>query len=92
MEKEKRFKIGDKITYKPMKDCTHYDGRKNSYYFGGNEQEGHVGEILNYLSYVEDKQCWRIVVSNRQGVYSMLESEFENYDNQPKSQDLFPIY
>ena len=91
MEKEKRFKIGDKITYKPMKDCTHYDGRKNSYYFGGNEQEGHVGKIVNYLSYVEYKECWRIHVTTiKSGSYGMLECEFIEYTK--PTQDLFPIY
>ena len=92
MEKEKVFKVGDKITYKSINDCTHYNGGKNSYYYGGMNKEGHVGKILRYDEYIEQKQCWRIEVSNSEGSYSMLESEFENYNIQLKPQDLFPIY
>jgi hypothetical protein len=91
MEKEKAFKVGDKITYKPMKDCTRINGEHGMYYYGGGDQDGYVGEILSYSHYVEGKQCWKIQVNTRgDGNYGMLECEFLEYTK--PTQDLFPIY
>ena len=91
MEKEKAFKVGDKITYKPMKDCTRNNGMRGMYYYGGADQDGYVGEILNYSFYNEEKQCWKISVTTINGNnYGMLECDFLEYTK--PTQDLFPIY
>ena len=83
--KEKRFKVGDKVTYKSKKDC-------NGYYYCGDEHDGHVGIIKDYIFYNEDAQCWKIEVSTKNSWgYAMLESEFLEYDK-PKRIDLFPIF
>ena len=90
--KEKRFKIGDKVTYKSKKDCVDYYGDKGYYYEDGEDQDGYVGQITHYFDYNEDMDCWKIHVRTRYGFsYSMLESEFLEYDKSVTNQ-LFPIY
>ena len=94
--KDKRFKVGDKVTYKNKKDCTRSDvnGTKGGYYLGGVDCGGFVGEIISYGGYYESMGCWMIVVTNNEGYskkYNMLESEFLEYGKQP-SNELFPIY
>ena len=86
MKKKKAFKVGDHVTYKFLKDC------KNGYYFyGGQDMGGYVGRIIGYYSFNEESGSYEISVTNNQGDYSMLESEFEEYDN-PKIPELFPIF
>jgi hypothetical protein len=90
--KEKRFKKGDKVTYKNLKDCVGEYGYKGEYYYTGDDQGGFVGRIYFYYDYIEDKGCWRIRVTTKDGgQYNMLESEFLEYDKQPTN-ELFPIY
>jgi len=90
--KEKRFNVGDKITYKSDKDCTHKFGYEG-YYHGGDYQGGFVGEILGYHSYNEDNGCWEILVTTKnRGRYNMLECEFLEYDKPVVTNELFPIY
>tara|TARA_R110000803_G_scaffold173168_2_gene235926 strand:+ start:412 stop:690 length:279 start_codon:yes stop_codon:yes gene_type:complete len=92
MKNEKRFKSGDKVTYKSVKDCTSDCGSKGQYYYDGKEQDGFVGEIISYGGYNEDMDCWKIYVTNSDGYrYTMLECEFVEYDKQPTN-ELFPIY
>lgn len=81
--KEQRFKEGDFVTYKSHEYCR--------YYYGGSDMGGYVGIILTYRAFNEDVDCYNIDVSNRHGYYSMLESEFEEYDTS-KTLDLFPIF
>lgn len=71
---EPRFKKGDKITYKSIKDC----GGK--YFFGGGDHGGFVGTVEKYHNYIHKQNCYRLSVTIRGGVYDMLESEFEEYD------------
>lgn len=90
--KELRFKKGDKVTYKSIKDCVSPSGDKGLYYCDGDDQDGFVGEIRGYCSYNEKMDCYKIDVTTKEGgCYYMLESEFIEYDKQP-SNELFPIY
>lgn len=88
MEKEKRFNVGDKVTYKLRADCP---GGK--YYYGGSDQGGCVGTIESYSIYNKDQTCWRIAVTlnNSSSItYTMLESEFIEYD--VKQEESIPEY
>ena len=84
--KAKRFKVGDPVTYKPRSEC--FGG---GYHYGGNDQYGYVGTIKEYVRYKPDNNCYKITVTCKEGEYSMLESEFYEYDglglsiNIPKS-------
>jgi hypothetical protein len=70
---EKRFTVGQKVTYKP-------ESSLNGYRYGGIDQGGFVGEIKNYLEFTSDHNCYKIIVTEKEGgTYSMLESEFEDY-------------
>jgi hypothetical protein len=71
--KTKKFKVGDTVTYKSKSSC---DG----YRFGGNDHDGYVGTITSYLSYYSENGCYGIQVTSREGNYTMLESEFYEYD------------
>lgn len=89
---ERKFKVGDKLTYKFKKDLTH-----NYYHFGGGCQGGFVGKIREYQGYIQEKKCWQIIVETRSGIdYSMIESEFLEYDllenDSPVVKDMFPIF
>lgn len=86
MKKEKRFKKGDHVTYKSCGDCN-----GGYYFYGGQDFGGYVGRIIEYYSFNEEGGSYEISVTNNHGKYSMLESEFEEYDN-PKTQELFPIF
>ena len=75
---EPRFKVGDKVTYKSTADCG------GSYAFGGVSRSGRVGEVEAYLHYQPEQGCYKITVSSgteRDCSYSMLESEFEEFDS-----------
>jgi hypothetical protein len=71
--KKQRFKVGDQVTYKSKSSC---DG----YRYGGNDHDGYVGTITNYLSYYSENGCYGIQVTSKEGNYTMLESEFHEYD------------
>ena len=94
MENEKRFKSGDKVTYKSRRDCVGFNGGKGQYYYyDGIDQDGFVGEIRQYVYYIEDVGCWKIYVTTKGGgCYYMLESEFMEYDKPQVVSELFPIY
>ena len=70
----RRFKVGDKMTYK---------SRGDSYHYGGDDQEGFVGTVEHTGDYVEDKGCYCLRVTTKEGdfCYNMLESEFHEYDS-----------
>jgi hypothetical protein len=71
---EKRFSVGQKVTYKSDSSLP------RGYRYGGEDQGGFVGEIKNYVEFVSDYNCYKIGVTEKKGsVYSMLESEFEDY-------------
>jgi hypothetical protein len=76
-EPAKRFKVGDKVTYKPK------DRLPNSkYHFGGEDQGFFVGTIRYYGSYRSDFGCYPIDVTSKEGFsYTMLESEFVEYES-----------
>jgi hypothetical protein len=76
--KEQIFKVGDEVTYKSHDECG------GNYYYGGYNLDGYVGKILSYIKYCEDKECWKVLASNDDGSYYMLESEFVEYDKKPK--------
>ena len=73
--KAKRFKVGDKVTYRFRSDC-----KDNYYRWGGDDHGGYVGTIKSYDSYQPDYNCYGIQVTSREGNYTMLESEFHEYD------------
>ena len=71
----RRFKVGDKVSYKSVSEC---EGR---YYCGGLNQVGFVGTVLAEYDFIESKGCYQILVSSKGGLdYTMLESEFYEYD------------
>lgn len=87
MKKERRFNAGDTLTYRSRRDCP--DRR---YYFDGSEQGGKKGKIVRYTTYNCCLECWEIFVSTESdGNYTMLESEFLEYDN-PKQLDNYSIW
>ena len=90
MEKEKRFNVGDKVTYKNQDDCP-----KGKYRYGGINQGGYVGTIQEYSEYQEEYSCWRIEVSSNGesalSSYSMLEDEFIEYDASPDPYNGFKV-
>jgi hypothetical protein len=71
---EPRFKVGDKVTYKSTKECG------GSYYFGRENQEGVIGEVIEIQDYCEKHNCYYIVVTKKPTHYTMLECEFKEYD------------
>jgi hypothetical protein len=76
-----RFKIGDTVTYKSKEECGGYN-------YGGEDQKGFKGRIVNYGRFNAEKNCFIIgVTSNESCDYSMLESEFYEYDQIPLPQE-----
>lgn len=75
---ERKFKEGDKITYKSRQACG------GSYNFGGVNNGGFVGTINRYYRYHEKYNCYSLSVTCKEGSYEMLESEFEEYDSADK--------
>ena len=70
----RRFKVGDKVTYKSKGD---------SYHYGGDDQEGFVGTVEHDGEYEKDQGCYSLRVSTKDGdfCYNMLECEFKEYDS-----------
>ena len=83
--KEKRFKVGDKVTYKSKDECIggHYE-------YGGSDMAGLLGTIVEYLEYEPENNCYKIKVTAKHGNYGMLESEFKEWDN-PSYSNTFGI-
>jgi hypothetical protein len=72
--KAQKFKVGDQVTYKSKSSC---DGYK----YGGDNHDGYVGTITSYGVYKPEYDCYGIHVTCKEGGnYSMLESEFYEYD------------
>jgi hypothetical protein len=89
--KEKRFRVGDTVTFKNDFECIYPDGR-NTYYWGGDNYGGVRGVIVRYNDYTHDVDCYTIHVSfmfseNQSYVYMMLESEFLEYNQKEKQYD-----
>ena len=83
MQEEKKFNVGDKVTYKNRDDCS-----GQYYHFGGDDQGGYVGTISCYNGYHEEFKCWGIEVStNDDETYSMLECEFVEHDSPQLAKD-----
>lgn len=73
---EKKFTIGDKVTYKGFKDLN-----RKCYRFGGSNFGGKTGKVESYSRFMESDGCYEIVVTTpSEGTYAMLESEFVEYD------------
>jgi hypothetical protein len=72
----RRFKVGDKVTYKSLAQCN------GSYNYGGEDQTGFIGIVESEMSYESDKGCYGLRVTTKGGdyCYNMLESEFHEYD------------
>lgn len=76
-EPQPRWKAGNYVTYKFHKDC-----KDQKYSYGGSCQGGYKGEIISYGNYGSVFNCFTIVVMTRDGSsFTMLECEFEEWDN-----------
>ena len=87
----RRFNIGDKVTYKSKKDCISNYSRKGYNHHYGEDQDGFVGEVVGYYGYNDKMGCYNISVRFRYGEAYMLECYFLEYDK-PFVSELFPIY
>jgi len=80
----KRWEPGDNVTYKSRGVCRNLDGSLGSYFWGGDDHGGFVGTIHSYSEWVASRGCWKMEVSSRNGwTYTMIESEFEEWDSSP---------
>jgi hypothetical protein len=82
MQKEKRFSVGDTVTYKTNR----------SYYYGGMAPTKLEQKIVGYGDYNTIKECYAITVTHDGNGYLMLESEFEEYDNVTKEVSNYSIF
>ena len=90
--KESRFKVGDKVTYKKREDCVQSNGDKG-YYYTGSDQGGFVGTVGAIYNFNTKMDCYNISVGIQGGGgYSMFECEFVEYDEQPVTNQFFPLY
>ena len=72
------FKIGDKVTYKSISELPN-----QKYWFDGRDQKGFIGEVLEVYEFYESRDCFKLrVTTDGCGAYTMLESEFVEYDKQ----------
>jgi hypothetical protein len=77
IEPQPRWKVGDYVTYKSREDC-----KNHKYHFGASCQGGYKGEITSYKTYKSGFNCFTIeVMTRRQSSFTMLECEFEEWDN-----------
>lgn len=85
---ERKFKVGDIVTYKSFQEC----GGK--YSRGGDDHGGYQGKINHYNGFQEDKNCYTIEVSSKHGFnFTMLESEFYEFDGtKPTSKQKDPRF
>ena len=81
-----KFKIGDIVTVFDISKCISAGNERGHYYFGGKNQFGKSGEIVNINSDYEigklsKKKCFILVVKfeDEDYTYVMLEDEFEEY-------------
>lgn len=82
MEKERRFKAGDTVTYRFTRDLPN-----NKYNYGGECQGDYKGIIKEYRIYNEGAKCWSILVtSGKDWCFSMLESEFLEFGTPKKKE------
>ncbi|MGV8961851.1 MAG: hypothetical protein ACOH2V_00450 [Candidatus Saccharimonadaceae bacterium] len=73
----KKFKEGQVLVFKSFSDLD-----KGRYYYSGADQKHKPGTVLEYQEYVEINKCYKISVRlEGNGTYSMLESEFLEYDS-----------
>ena len=88
---EKRFNIGDEVTYLPQ---AMGKSGKYGYRFGGLNLGGRTGFITKYYDFEKDHQCWSMQVTAGIGeTYKMLESEFKEYLSRPiHVGNDYPIY
>jgi hypothetical protein len=77
---DKKFSIGQKVTFKPRSLCKNRSGEK-LYMYGGVDQGGVVGTVSEYGSYQSIHECWDVYVTFRGNTYVMIESEFYEYDS-----------
>ncbi len=83
--KDKRFKVGDYVTYKYEKDCRNTTKGSGIYRYGGNCQGCFQGKITSYSDFNAGESCWEMSVTTRDdSSYTMLEQEFMEYDNAPE--------
>ena len=74
--KKPKFKVGDKVTYKSVKELP-----GGNYCYNGEDHGGFIGVIREYSQYIDSVDCYKIYVStNGHDTYAMLESEFVEYD------------
>ena len=75
------FKKGDNATYKDFKSI-----RKGQYQFGGSNQHGFVGKVIEVGYYLEQFDCYLLVVTtSSHGTLNMAEIDFvEYYQKSPK--------
>ena len=65
MEKEKRFKVGDKVTYLSHAESVSLklrDDHLEAYRYGGEDRGGIIGQVLTYHEYNEKAKCSNIVI------------------------------
>ena len=70
------FNIGDKVTYKSTKDCTHSSGREDMYYYSGSDRGGQIGQILD----IYDTDTIEVSGILNDCSYKMKVYEFLEYD------------
>ena len=81
-----KFKIGDIVTVFDISKCISAGNERGHYYFGGKNQFGKSGEIVNInsddeIGKLSKKKCFILVVKfeDEDYTYVMLEDEFEEY-------------
>lgn len=84
----KKFKVGDLVTFKSREKAG------GNYRFGGQCQGGKTGKIRAYREFASIYKCFEISVDfDSNNNYSMLESEFKEWDEVTTStSELFPIF
>ena len=85
-ELKSKFKIGDIITVFDASKCIGAENERGHYYFGGDNQFGKLGEIVDIhpnceIGKLSKKKCFILVVKFEESdhIYIMLEDEFEEY-------------
>ena len=88
MPKERTFEVGDMVTYKGFTQLKEETGNAK-YEFGGNDYGGSTCKVTEVYSYYgPHSDCWKIEVKIPDGgTYTMLESEFLEYNKNVKLVD-----
>ena len=72
-----QFKIGSRVTYKNALNLPN-----GSYFYGGSNQDGFVGEVLAIGHYNVNIKCYVIVVTtSNYGTLNMIERDFIEFKN-----------